>query len=148
MCYITLSRISSGMMTYMCILHKIFIKNFTYQHLLLGSHYKLGEKGKQRTVWLKWYIICSHFSMGVNRLQWRVLAQSIERSYLLSILSMKQDDTKIPKFIQGFMSPTVAKILKKGFRHIALIMINKIKTPMYCSQFFKVCKKDQIFLFP
>lgn len=38
---------------------------------------------------------------------------------------MKQDNIKIPKFIQGFMAPTDGKILgkKNELRHVELVII-------------------------
>lgn len=56
----------------------------------------------------------------------------MELTVIFAILSVKQDDTKIPKFTQGFMAPTDGKILKKKkseLNHVALIIV-EIKTPV------------------
>lgn len=54
----------------------------------------------------------------------------LELTVIFAILSVRQDDTKIPKFTQGFMAPTDEKILKKNeLSHVALIIV-EIKTPV------------------
>lgn len=42
---------------------------------------------------------------------------------IFAILSMKPDDTKIPKFTQGFMAPTDGKILKNKTKTSIVIEI-------------------------
>lgn len=55
----------------------------------------------------------------------------MELTVIFAILSVKQDDRKIPKFAQGFMAPTDGKILKKKseLSRVALIIV-EIKTPV------------------
>lgn len=62
------------------------------------------------------------------------IEHSKELTVIFAILSIKQDDTKISK-IEDLRHRQIKKNLKKEFTCIALIMIKKIKTPIYYSQF-------------
>lgn len=68
----------------------------------------------------------------------------MELTTIFAIFSAKQHDSKIPKFSQRFIAPTVGKSSKiNELSHVTLIIKNKnLHTVL---SFFKVCKNDQIY---